>query len=152
MQCVYALILILAIFWGKEFAYTLETSTINTALLSHQWSTVCTQQTMPSDRNIMLVCSHCVSFMFAWGYCRLLFKHFCILCSVLNSGESRIIFLGERSSICQYPCKISAINVKKQSRARLLLTYPVLYILKIQKTYSAFWKPPFQNQPKSVRL
>jgi len=68
------------------------------------------------------------------------------------SGESRIIFLPERSSICQYRLKLSAINVKQQSRARLLLTHPVLYILKIRKTYGAFWKPPFQNQPKSVRL
>jgi len=41
---------------------------------------------MPGDRNSigLLVCSYCVSFTFAWGYCRLLFKHFCILCSVLN--------------------------------------------------------------------
>ena len=68
-----------------------------------------------------------------------------------TSGESRIIFLPERSSICLYPCKKSAINVKKQSRARLLLTHPALYILKIQKTYGAFWKPPFENQPKSAR-
>ena len=68
------------------------------------------------------------------------------------SGESRIIFLPERSSICQYPPKIWAINIKKQLRARLLLAHPVLYILKIQKTYGTFWKPPFQNQPKSVRL
>ena len=28
----------------------------------------------------------------------------------------------------------------------------MLYILKIQKTYGTFWKEPFQNQPKSVRL
>ena len=70
----------------------------------------------------------------------------------VRSGESRIIFLPERSSICQYPPKISAINIKKQSRARLHLAHPVLYILKIQKTYGTFWKPPFQNQPKSVRL
>ena len=69
----------------------------------------------------------------------------------LISGESRIIFLPERSSICQYPPKISAINIKKQSRARLLLAHPVLCILKIQKTCGTFWKPPFQNQPKSVR-
>jgi len=67
-----------------------------------------------------------------------------------GSGESRIIFLAERSSICQYPPKISAINIKKQSRARPLLAHPVLYILKIQKN-GTFWKPPFQNQPKSVR-
>ena len=70
----------------------------------------------------------------------------------LGSGESRIIFLPERSSICQYPPKISAINVKKQSRARLLLAHPVLYISKMQKTYGTFWKSPFQNQPKNVRL
>jgi len=50
-----------------------------------------------------------------------------------SSGESRIIFLPERSSICQYRPKISAKNIKKQSRARLLLAHPVLYILKIQK-------------------
>ena len=31
-----------------------------------------------------LLWSHCVSFTFAWGYCRLLFKNFCILCSVPN--------------------------------------------------------------------
>jgi len=71
-------------------------------------------------------------------------------CAVLISGQRRIIFLPERSSICQYRPKMSAINVKKQSRARLLLAHPVLYILKIQKTYCTFRKPPFQNQPKSV--
>jgi len=40
--CAYALILLLVVFWWREFAYTLETSTINTALLSHQRSKVCT--------------------------------------------------------------------------------------------------------------
>jgi len=60
--------------------------------------------------------------------------------SVVTSGESRIIFLPERSSICQYPPKISVINIKKQSKARLLLAHPVLNILKIQKTYGTFWK------------
>ena len=69
---------------------------------------------------------------------------------IVSSGESRIIFLSERSSICQYPPKISAINVKKESRARLHLAHPVLYILKMQNTYGTFLKPPFQNQPKSV--
>jgi len=40
---------------------------------------------MPGDRNsILYVQSHCVSFTFARGYCRILFKHFCILYSVLN--------------------------------------------------------------------
>jgi len=38
---------------------------------------------MPGYRNSMLW-SHFVSFTFAWGYCRLLFKSFCILYSVLN--------------------------------------------------------------------
>ena len=57
---------------------------------------------------------------------------------VKPSGESRIIFLPERSSICQYRPKLSAINIKKQSRARLLLAHPVLYILKVQKAYGTF--------------
>ena len=34
-----------------------------------------------------LLRSQCVSFMFAWGYCRLLFKNFCILCSVLITAS-----------------------------------------------------------------
>jgi len=72
------------------------------------------------------------------------------MCSL--SCESRIIFLPERSSIGQYLPKLSAINIKKQSRPRPLLAHTVLYIFKIQKKYGAFWKPPFQNQPKSVRL
>jgi len=58
-------------------------------------------------------------------------KHLLFL--VIPSGESRIIFLPERSSISQYLHKISAINVNKQSRAGLLLAHPVSYILKIQK-------------------
>ena len=61
-------------------------------------------------------------------------------------------FVPDRSSICQYPPKISAINVNKQSRAGLLLAHPVSYILKIQKTYGTFRKAPSQNQQKSVRL
>ena len=62
---------------------TLEASTINAILLSHQLSKLCSQKIMPSERNSIL-CSHYVSFVFAWGYGRLLFKSFCILCSVLN--------------------------------------------------------------------
>jgi len=54
---------------------------------------------------------------------------------MLVSGESRIIFLPERSSICQYRPEISAIIVKTQSRARLVLAHPVLYIVKTQKMY-----------------
>jgi len=35
----------------EEFAYTLETSTIYTMLLSHQWSKVCSRETLPGYRN-----------------------------------------------------------------------------------------------------
>jgi len=36
----------------RKSLHTLETSTINTALLSHQWSKVCTHQVKPAgDRN-----------------------------------------------------------------------------------------------------
>jgi len=68
MQSVYSLILFLASLL-KRGCMTLETSTINSVLLSHQWSYVCSQGTMPGDRNSIL-CSHRVSFTFAWGYCR----------------------------------------------------------------------------------
>ena len=44
-----------------------------------------------------------------------------------SSGESRIIFLPERSSIYQYRPEISAIIVKNQSRTRLLFAHPLLY-------------------------
>ena len=92
----------------------------------------------------------------SWGHANVFSHQFIQLKQTmdkyLSSGESRIIFLPERSSICQYPPKLSAISIKKQSRARLLLAHPVLYILNLQKTYGTFWKPPFQNQPKSVRL
>ena len=62
------------------------------------------------------------------------------MCIVLQpvlviSKSFRMIFLPERSTICQYPPKISTTNVKKQSRARLLLAHLVLYISNIQKTY-----------------
>ena len=60
---------------------------------------------------------------------------FCIQQALHTSGESRIIFLPERSSICQYRPEISAIIVKTQSRARLVLAQPVLYIVKTQKMY-----------------
>jgi len=71
--CLRLLLFLAYSFWGREFAQTFETSKINTALLSHQWSKACSQSTMPGDRNS----THCVSFTFAWGYCRLLLKNFC---------------------------------------------------------------------------
>jgi len=52
--CVYALVLLLPIFLGREFAYIFESSTINIVLLSHQWSKVCSQDTMPGDRHSIL--------------------------------------------------------------------------------------------------
>ena len=51
MQCVCTLWFCFLPSSEEEFAYTLETSTINSALLSHQWSNVCTQYTMPGDRS-----------------------------------------------------------------------------------------------------
>ena len=65
-----------------------------------------------------------------------------------SSGESRIIFLPERSSICQYPPKISAINIKKQSRARLPLAHPVWYILKNTKTVRYILKTTVSTSTK----
>ena len=53
---------------------------------------------------------------------------------VFTCGESRIIFLPERFSICQYRPETSAIIVKTQSRARLVLANPVLYIVNPQKS------------------
>ena len=58
--------------------------------------------------------------------------------SLETSGESRIIFLPERSSTYQYRPEISPIIVKKQSRTRLLFAHPLLCILKTQKMYCAF--------------
>jgi len=60
--------------------------------------------------------------------CRQLLEFYHLHYYVKSSGESRIIFLPARSSICQYPPKISAINIKKQSRARLLLAHPVFVV------------------------
>jgi len=65
-----------------------------------------------------------------------------------SSDESRIIFLRERLSICQYRPKISAMIVKKQSRARLILAHPVLYILKTKKTVLYILK---ENISKSTK-
>jgi len=54
---------------------TLETSTRNSVLLSHQCSKVCSRETMHGDRNGIL-CLYCASSTFAWCYCRLLFQVF----------------------------------------------------------------------------
>jgi len=53
----------------------LETSTRNTVLWSHQWSKVCSRETMHGDGNGIL-CLYCASSTFACGYCRLLFQVF----------------------------------------------------------------------------
>ena len=52
--CLRLILFFAYIFWGREFAQTFATSTINTALLSHQWSKACSQSTMPGDRNCTL--------------------------------------------------------------------------------------------------
>jgi len=52
-------------------------------------------------------------------------REYCNNFYIIHSGESRIIFLPERSSIFQCPPKLSAISIKKQSRARFF--WPTLY-------------------------
>jgi len=59
-------------------------------------------------------------------------------CGPIASDESKIMFLPERSTICQYRPEISITIVKKQWRERLPLAHPVLYILKTQKTCCTF--------------
>jgi len=67
---------------------------------------------------------------------------------LIFSGESRIIFLPERSSIYQCRPEISAIIVKKQSRTRLLFAHPLLYILKTQKCIVHFENSHFKIKQK----
>ena len=68
--------------------------------------------------------------------------------TVICNDESRIIFLLKWPSICQYRPKISAITVKKQSRARLTLAHPVLYILKTQKNVLCILKTTISKSTK----
>jgi len=65
-----------------------------------------------------------------------------------SSGESRIIFLPERSSIYQYRPEISAIIVKKQSKTRLLFAHPLLHISKTQKCCVHFENSRFKIKQK----
>ena len=71
---------------------------------------------------------------------------------LMSSSESRIIFLPERSSICQYRPEISAIIVKTQSRACLVLAHPVLHIAKTQKNvlYKDFENNHFKINQKAL--
>jgi len=75
----------------------------------------------------------------------------CIISNIF-SGESRIIFLPEWSSICPYRPEISAIIVKTQSRACLVLAHPVLYIVKKQKNvlYKHFENNHFKINQKAL--
>jgi len=81
----YSLILFLAIFWGR--------------VCIHSWNvndkyciaiTPVEQSFHPVDyawwqkQHSVLICSYCVSFTFAWGHCRLLFKHFCFYVQCLT--------------------------------------------------------------------
>jgi len=94
IQCVCTLwFCFLPIFWGREFAYIHETSKINTAWLPHKWNKICSQWTMPGDRNSIL-CWHCVSFTFAWGYW-LLFNNFafyvqCLTVARVSQPSSKV--------------------------------------------------------------
>jgi len=76
-----------------------------------------------------------------------------------TSDESRIIVLPEPSSIWQYRQEISAIIVKKQSRARLLLAHTALHILKtrnvlpiLKATISKSTKKRYRLQCRLVNL
>ena len=69
---------------------------------------------MPGDRNSTL-CSHCVSFTFAWCYCRLLFENFCILCSMLNRcwhGRPQKFFQGDKVNILLFFFRLLAMQRK----------------------------------------
>jgi len=75
----------------EEFAYTLENDKYCIA------NTPVEQSLHPVDypwwqkQHSLLVCSYCVSFTFAWGYCRLLFKHFCFYVECLTvAGVSQL--------------------------------------------------------------
>jgi len=41
---------------------------------------------------------------------------------------------------------------KKAIQSTSTFGSPCIVHFKTAKTYGTFWKPPFQNQPKSVRL
>jgi len=78
MQCVYALILFLAIFWGRVCTHSWNVNDNHCIAI-----TPVEQSVHPVDhawwqkQHSLLKCSYCVSFTFAWGYSRQLFKHFC---------------------------------------------------------------------------
>ena len=87
MQCVYALVLFLAIFWGRVCIHSWNVNDIYYIVI-----TPVEQSFHPVDyawwqkQHGLLICSYCVSFTFAWGYCRLLFKHFCFYVQCLTVG------------------------------------------------------------------
>jgi len=68
--------------------------------------------------------------------------------STISSDESRISLLPERSSVCQCRPEISAIILKKQSRACLLLAHLVLYIVKTQKNVLYILKTTISKSTK----
>ena len=69
-----------------------------------------------------------------------------------TSDESRIIFLPERPSICQYT--VSKFqpwpSCTKAIKSTSTFGPPCIVHFKTTKIYCTFWKHPFKNQPKSV--
>jgi len=83
-----------------------------------------------------------------WRDCHFTHAHRC----VMNSDESRIIFLLERPSICQYTVEKFQPwpNCQKTIKSTSTFGPPCTVHCKITKNYCSFWKQPFKNQPKSV--
>ena len=67
---------------------------------------------------------------------------------ICTSGESRIIFLPERSSICQYPPKISAINIKKSIKSTSTFGPPCIVHFKNTKNVRCILKTTVSKSTK----
>jgi len=80
--CVYALILFLAIFWGRVCMHSWNVNDkYCIAITPVEQSLHPVYYAWWQEQHSLLICSYCVSFTFALGYCRLLFKHFCFMFS-----------------------------------------------------------------------
>ena len=97
-----------------------------------------------------------MDFLNLWKYCYRVQTHSCFFSQSTNvrglpSDKSKILFLPERSTICQYRPEISTATVKKQRRERLLWAHPVLYLLKTQNTCCTFWNNHFEINQKALK-
>jgi len=76
--CVYALILFPAIFWGRDCMHSWNVNDkYCIAITPVEQSLHAVDYAWWQKQYSLLICSYCVCLTFAWGYCRLLFKHFC---------------------------------------------------------------------------